>query len=155
MLTKNRATSQFLTSHVLTAAIVGGVVLINSVAWGIPLLVGSGHSDSALVGANIKTGALPRLTGEQPSLVKQAVLRVPTDLMPLPEQAPGRSLAPKSYKSASLVVRGKQLPPLPIARLLPARSWPIRQPKTLFPRPTTPPSQWSPDQVAKSINTNS
>lgn len=144
MLTKNRAMSRFLTSQALTAAIVGGVVLINSVAWGIPLLMGSGQSASAVVGTNISTGSLPRLRGDQPSVLKQAVLRAPKALMPLPQQAPNRS------RPVSKAERGAQLPPLPMARLLPTRPLPVRQPKTLFPRPVAPPGHLSADQLAKS-----
>lgn len=143
MLTKNRAMSWFLTSRALTAAIVASVVLVNSVAWGIPLLVGSDRSRPALDRTDVKTGSVTKpdkpATGHRRRVTK-TVMQVQRALIPLPDQAPQRLSLQGLRKSALYNIgRAEPLPPPPAMLAVPSRPWQSRQPITLFPRPEAAP----------------
>ncbi len=143
MLTQNRAMSWFLTSRALTAAIVASVIFINFVAWGIPLLVGLGHSRPAHDGTDIKTGSVARpdwpATGRRGRVTK-TVLQVQRALIPLPDQAP-EQLSLQGLRKSALhkIGRAQSLPPPPTMLALPSRPWQSKQPITLFPRPEAAP----------------
>jgi hypothetical protein len=124
MLTQNRADAQFLTSRALTVAIVASVVLINSVAWGIPLVVGGSRNLSPLLdGSRMTTGTVPKLekAGERSTKITKQPHR---SLVPLPGQAP-------SYTDVSSINSAKQV----AGPVEPLTVTPSRKPLTLFPQP--------------------
>lgn len=134
MLTQNRAMTGFLKSRALTAAIVSSVVLVNSVAWGIPLLVGSGPSNPRPAYSDIRTGSLPavRERVHHPS----ATLSSNQPSFPLPAKAPPRAKA-QHVKQVAVVSTGAE-------RALP------RRPITMYPRPEPTPDM---DKEARSRTT--
>ncbi|MFY0613228.1 MAG: hypothetical protein JXQ99_16975 [Hyphomicrobiaceae bacterium] len=116
MLNNHRTMSRFLSSQTLTVAIVSSVVLINSVAWGIPLLVKAGEADPVQDISSTNTIAAPTL---------------PT---PLVKRAEG-----KVVKSA---FRGSSAPVIPLPAKAPEfeqERLHSREPATLFPRPQAAP----------------
>lgn len=117
MLSNHGTMNRFLSSRTLTVAIVSSVVLINSVAWGIPLLVKSGQPGALLDGSKVTTDALPRSSGsvEKRLEIKAAKIALDADraLIPLPAKAPMREEAQAVLQS--------------------------REPATMFPRPQAAP----------------
>lgn len=97
---------RFLPSNCLTIAIVGTVVLVNSVAWGIPLLVRD--EDRPAMDQMAGIGAVARSALQHSSLVTAAI--------PLPVPAPPHSdiartgLAPVSRPPATLFPRPEPAP---------------------------------------------
>ncbi|MFT7578245.1 MAG: hypothetical protein ACI9XZ_004652, partial [Alphaproteobacteria bacterium] len=150
MLTQNRANAQFLTSRALTVAIVVSVVLVNSVAWGIPLLVGgSSHSSPLLDSSRMTTGTISKLKkARQPStkLAKQSPQKIYAGLVPLPNQAPGRAYEAvvHSAKSVSENVGRQGLPELALSS----------KPSTLFPRPEPRLELPKPPRIAAAVHDN-
>lgn len=118
---RNRArTAPGVATNVLTASIVGVVVLVNSVAWGIPLLTGDGDSDPARNAKrldSITTGAIPR-PERRPEMEAGA-----TSPVPLPVLSPMPAVEPSGSD-----VSGR-------------RGAGPRSPKTLYPLPESAPSQ--------------
>lgn len=120
MLTQIRAKTGFFRSRALTAAIVSSVVLVNSVAWGIPLLVGSGQSKSRPAYSDIRTGSLPK--AQPGSNFSRTALKPIESRLPLPVQAPPIGTAQVAKQVAAVSGVGEQ------------RSA-KRRPITMYPRP--------------------
>lgn len=126
MLTQTWPGARILSSRALTPAIILCVVLINSVAWGIPLLLGMENRVTTAGGAiQITTGALSK----PPSVDRRQVNSVSRPIVPLPRRAPIRqagrvALSDKAAERAS----GAQAPKS-------TSSAPSGIPSTLFPRP--------------------
>lgn len=135
MLTQNRAMTGFLKSRALTAAIVASVVLANSVAWGIPLLVGNGPLKSRPAYTDLRTGSLPGVREE--GHTSNTVLSSNKPNFPLPAKAPPRA-EQQGIERVALVSGGDARPNL------------ARRPITMYPRPEPTPDL---DKEARSRTT--
>lgn len=117
MLTLIRLSAKSLSSSMLTFAIVACVVVVNSVAWGIPLLLGEdGRANSLPAAVSITTGSVAK----PPKTDRRRVEVSTAPPVPLPRPAPPRETKRTglSFQTASQTSA-------------PTRS----KPSTLFPRP--------------------
>ena len=104
------------------AVIIGSVVMINSVAWGIPLLIGNEHA------VNPRDN-LPAAIGRG-GLSGSAAQR---HVIPLPQRAPRRAHVPSESPSRTPGDVGTPV----VASAAPTPDLANRQPATLFPRPVS------------------
>lgn len=141
---------RLLSTRALTGAIIASVVLVNTVAWGIPLLSGRDHRAELVAGSNIKTASLPRPTAPASSLAETLPSHPPGSAptrshlppapvaksaiwsMPLPSQGPimAQPVSTSAVPRFAFVTSDA-----PIALLIPSE----QAPATLYPRPETPP----------------
>lgn len=123
-----RRTAPGLATNALTFSIVGVVVLVNSVAWGIPLLTGTdrgGSQHHAKRPVSLTTGAIPR-PARRPDMPARVSAPVP-----LPERLLAPGMSEQSGPDATQAASPKTLYPMPE----PAPAKLLQPPSELRPEP--------------------